>query len=370
MSDVVTAEVKAFPLEQMPGTGAAETSAGTPAIMAAVLEVLCSKLAKTSGLVAENTEDLSRRFRELAVNADAQSTKVKEIVAHSGNLVLDGEEMSVDDFARCLTDTIGQEIDKILFVSKTAMQMVYKMDEALQSLGHVENIVTRVQGITKQSNLLALNATIEATRAGDQGKGFAVVAHEVRKISSEVAELSQDIKGNIGNVTDVMHQTFQLMQAVATTDLKGSIVSSEKIDAFMRAFLEKNREFTHILEEAAAHSDHTSSAIGKVIVDMQFQDRNAQFIENSINLLQVTAERLRNLQAQEADASGDAGEDSAFADALLECIRLGEFKQALVEQLSLVAGLAPHLEQYREDTAGGEGEGMPADTDDDDIELF
>ena len=48
--------------------------------------------------------------------------------------------------------------------------------------------------IFAQTNLLALNATIEGSRAGESGKGFAVVANEIKELTIQTAEATDQIK--------------------------------------------------------------------------------------------------------------------------------------------------------------------------------
>jgi hemoglobin-like flavoprotein len=72
-------------------------------------------------------------------------------------------------------------------------KLLAEVKELREEIERVGNVASEIGDIAKQTNLLALNATIEAARAGDQGKGFAVVAGEVKVLSGQTAEATNEI---------------------------------------------------------------------------------------------------------------------------------------------------------------------------------
>jgi methyl-accepting chemotaxis protein len=71
------------------------------------------------------------------------------------------------------------------------------IDGLRSSSAEIGKVAALIEKITKQTNLLALNATIEAARAGDVGKGFAVVAAEVKDLSVQTQQATEEIKKKI-----------------------------------------------------------------------------------------------------------------------------------------------------------------------------
>jgi len=73
----------------------------------------------------------------------------------------------------------------------------------------LDDIVTFIRNVAKQTNLLGLNAAIEAARVGEMGRGFGVVAEEVRKLANasaesvhQITQVLQQIRGSIELVAD------------------------------------------------------------------------------------------------------------------------------------------------------------------------
>jgi hypothetical protein len=87
----------------------------------------------------------------------------------------------------------------------------------------VDDKITLINRITSETRILALNALIEASRAGDAGRGFGVVATEVKAISERITgiagELSTELAGSIGELTDLGELMVQQMRGQRLSDL-------------------------------------------------------------------------------------------------------------------------------------------------------
>jgi hypothetical protein len=91
------------------------------------------------------------------------------------------------------------------------------------SVKQIADMAKTIEAISKQTNLLALNATIEAARAGEAGRGFAVVAGEVKSLSGQTAQATDQIRTRIATLTAGMNEIKQ-----AIVESGEWVVTSEK----------------------------------------------------------------------------------------------------------------------------------------------
>jgi len=130
---------------------------------------------------------------------------------------------------------VGRVIGAIGQISEHATR-VHELVETLAgnelaSIGDFSAIIDRVADQTK---LLALNAAIEAARAGEHGRGFAVVAEEVKRLASETAAQTAQIRDTIRRTRDQM----EIVERAAAIAHEQSAASALDADAG-RAALER-----------------------------------------------------------------------------------------------------------------------------------
>lgn len=324
------------------------------AAVSSSVDVLNDVLPNVSGLIDDSIQSLGTHFDGLANSATQQCQHLEKILQIASGLEIDGEQISVQQFNDLFSETLTDVIEKILHVVTMAMEMTYAMDDAMDVLDTIDNSLTDIQKITRQTNILALNALIEAERAGELGKGFSVVAHEVKEISNRITTVSSNIRERVGTVDSTIRTGYEKLRELATTDMTGNMLAKEKLEKLTYALFEQNKNFKEVLSESAHSSQSIADNINQLTVTLQFQDRVSQYIENLQRLFSSLQSGLENRHSVQELVT-------EMTDSLL----LSELRNGLITSMNnhqKLAELIPDTLAVSETSS--------TDNDDDDIELF
>lgn len=234
------------------------------------------------------TEQVRARQRVEAVAA--------EVLGASESLSQVAERLSEssEDSVRSASDALraGQDVDQsiqsvaaateemaatVTEISRNASQAaevasnaVAVTDSASDAIGRLDvsgkqisEVVKLISSIAQQTNLLALNATIEAARAGEAGRGFAVVANEVKELSKETANATQEIAKKIDAIQSDTERTVTAIAEI--TNIVGDVADiANSIAAAVEEQSVTTNDISQTLAEAASGSSAIATIIGEI----------------------------------------------------------------------------------------------------------
>ncbi|MEZ5691501.1 MAG: methyl-accepting chemotaxis protein [Rickettsiales bacterium] len=329
------------------------------------INALIYKLPESAKMVENSTKEMSDYFVNLATDMRKQSEVIEQISELSKTINVGNEQITLEEFTNLFSTTLSDSVEKVLFVSKKAVTMVYTLDEAMKHISTVENFIKDIQSITKKANLLALNASIEAARAGEAGRGFSVVANEVKEVSETIRKIAESINTKITGITEGVKEGYNSLTDIAKTDMSDTIIAQSKLSELTTGLIEQKNEFSKTLMDSASITSDASNTLSKMVINLQFQDRNTQYIENSVKILGYINKKIEE-EIKNTESTSDFEKikaDKITIDEINQQFQLSEFNKLIEFSLNGIP-----LSSYSEEKETTESN--VENNDNEDIELF
>lgn len=165
---------------------------------------------------------LNETARTMAGQADLTATKSLSVAEASTNASRNTSHVAAaTEQLSASIQEISRRVAESVTVTDTASTRASGATETVSQLadaaGRIGAVVDLIAKISSQTNLLALNATIEAARAGEAGRGFAVVAGEVKNLSSQTANATDQIASEVTEIRRSVDGVVQAMAEIADT---------------------------------------------------------------------------------------------------------------------------------------------------------
>lgn len=225
-------------------------------------------IAGSTESTAEAIQEEATICGEILAQADAAGDATESMIAASErvNMTVDGGASSVQE--------LGRQADNVSSSSKVVEEVITELTAKVQKVG---SFVDTIISISSQTNLLALNASIEAARAGEAGRGFSVVAEEIRQLSEDTKEASN-------NITNIIHEL--------NSDTK---LANESIETAVSSVTRQNeliQETREKFDEVSKEVELLSNNIDEVKACMEQTRRLSNSIYDNISQLSAASEQV------------------------------------------------------------------------------
>ncbi len=234
--------------------------------------------------------EVDEKAQTIAAAGEEMTATVAEIGKYGENIsdqahqaqeaTISGEEASVDAKTQMeqITNAVQETADRVATLNNLSKT--------------ISSILESIKNIASQTNLLALNATIEAARAGEAGRGFAVVAAEVKNLSNQTAQATEQIGSIVGQLQSEMALIIESMDksSQAVNQGQGSINNlAEKIQLIREKIDEVSANTGNIsqtLSEQAIASNEVAQGISSI----------AQSSSNSVNGIEKIVDAMNTVE--------------------------------------------------------------------------
>ncbi|WP_181919266.1 methyl-accepting chemotaxis protein [Alkalilimnicola ehrlichii] len=157
--------------------------------------------------IAAHVDDVNRRAaHEATVFTDLRT--IAEDLRLSNRSVAQAAQGSRDAGATAAAEiaqseqTLGKALADIRQLTDSVSHLHERLRGVNDALARIGEVAGGIDSIARQTRLLALNATIEAARAGAVGRGFAVVAEEVKELSQQTGDATQQIGTSLAELRE------------------------------------------------------------------------------------------------------------------------------------------------------------------------
>lgn len=289
-----------------------------------------SKLTEQINMLLEATQNMGLVVQMMKANAQT-SSDASSIVTQACQEMQSYIQTVAESVVQMRTE-MGELVsysNQVLQVSQQSLAIVASSKEQVAHLNshsqEVGEILGVIRGITSQTNMLALNATIEAARVGEEGKGFAVVATEIKNLSRETAQSTENISAkitsmqenmsmvveNISEIDQVVSQLNQFQHSVNELIERQAMTSST-----ISTSVERSLVLSDSIAEQAKSLETSSVLITECIEDsvvaMEMLGEIAENVNQAASTPQAPAQTDSDPQASDKPESGKPSKGFSF----------------------------------------------------------
>lgn len=281
------------------GTAADNTNGTMNKVRTAV-----NRIVENSTEQAENSKSTSERMRLMGDNITETSAEVEALNSNAAFM-----HESSEKAAETLTNLqrINGEVEQII---GEVQEQTNRTNDSVQQ---IYKATAFIASIAEETDLLSLNASIEAARAGENGKGFAVVAEQIKKLSEQSNQSSNEIEETAMMLSEDSQKAVEIMQ---------------KMQEIIMSQSESMKDTQKVVEEVVAQIANSMQSIQQI-------KETTEHLANVRNEVLQAVETLSNIAQDSVSGTKKTYEDTEeVVDTFKQVYMSAEQLREIADQLA------------------------------------
>ena len=289
-----------------------------------LLQKILKESTKISMDVVEASNELSVISKETAVTSLEQSSGIKELLTamedsdtlaknisekiSEVSIVAKRNTNDINDGFEILKENMSK-IDEIQQANDVTVEGIKVLSEKISGISDIASIIN---SIADQTNIIAFNAELEASRAGEIGENFKLVADEIRRLTNNTIQSTNEIRERI---VEIQHSSENLLLSSQNGSKKindGSTIIKQLYNSF-EDLRDSSQTTDSASEEIKKIIEQQTSSFEQIVVTLRQISQAAenfsvstQTISQSAENLCTVSEQLKKIQAEEDTSQKDA----------------------------------------------------------------
>ena len=303
-----------------------------------ILQKILKESQRISMDVIESSNELSVISRETAVTSLEQNSGIKELLSAmeetdslSKNIAEKIGEVSI--VAKKTTNNIEdgfgilrqnmQKLDETKAANDITVEGIKKLTEKITGISDIARIIN---DIADQTNIIAFNAELEASSAGSVGDNFSLVANEIRRLTNNTIQSTEEIRKRI---IEIQHSSDELLlssQNGSSKILDGTKIINElnqrfeELKASSEAMDYASEDIQKIIEQQTASFAQIVITLRQISEAAETFSTSTQKISDSAQNLCTISTNLKNLQPEDEEGIENDVNAQAAVDAIAEAV--------------------------------------------------